>query len=60
MQQMVDQMNAPAVASRLASQVELDLVEMYPYIEYIKYLLAGSIALSHLRRGHDRRRHHFH
>jgi ABC-2 type transport system permease protein len=45
-QQMVDQMNAPAVTPRLASQVELDPVEMYPYIEYIKYLLAGSVALS--------------
>ena len=45
-QQMVDQMNAPAVAPGLPSKVELDVVEMYPYIEYIKYLLAGSVALS--------------
>jgi ABC-2 type transport system permease protein len=45
-QQMVDQMNAPAVARGLPNQVELDTVEMYPYIEYIKYLLAGSVALS--------------
>ena len=44
-QQMVDQMNAPAVASRLAGPVQLNVVEMYPYIEYIKYLLAGSISL---------------
>jgi ABC-2 type transport system permease protein len=44
-QQMVNQMNAPAVASRLPGQVELDVVEMYPYIEYIKYLLAGSVSL---------------
>ncbi|MGH9774758.1 MAG: ABC transporter permease [Candidatus Acidiferrales bacterium] len=45
-QQMVDQMNAPVVTPRLPTQVELDVVEMYPYIEYIKYLLAGSISLA--------------
>jgi ABC-2 type transport system permease protein len=45
-QQMVTQLNAPAVASRLPTQVQLDTVEVYPYIEYIKYLLAGSIAIS--------------
>lgn len=45
-QQMVDQMNSPVTAHHLPSEVELDTVEMYPYIEYIKYLLAGSIALS--------------
>jgi ABC-2 type transport system permease protein len=46
LQQMVDQMNAPAVASRLPGDVQLDVVEVYPYIEYVKYLLAGSVALS--------------
>lgn len=46
MQQMVDQLNAPSVVSRLPGNVELDVVEVYPYIEYIKYLLAGSVALS--------------
>src|SRR6202035_2177591 len=45
-QQMVEQLNAPDVAPRLASQIQLNTVEIYPYIEYIKYLLAGSIALS--------------
>ena len=45
-QQMVTQLNAPAVVSRLPAQVELDTIEVYPYIEYIKYLLAGSIAIS--------------
>ena len=43
---MVEQLNAPDVTPRLASQVELNTVEIYPYMEYIKYLLAGSIALS--------------
>jgi ABC-2 type transport system permease protein len=45
-QQMVDQLNAPSVTPRLASQVDLNVVEMYPYIDYIKYLLAGSVSLS--------------
>lgn len=31
---------------RLNPLVDLQVVEMYPYIEYIKYLLAGSIAMS--------------
>ena len=39
-----------AVASlssqRLPSQIEIQTVEVYPYIEYIKYLLAGSISIS--------------
>jgi ABC-2 type transport system permease protein len=45
-QQMVDDLNAPDVEPRLASKVELNVVEIYPYIEYIKYLLAGSIAMA--------------
>jgi ABC-2 type transport system permease protein len=45
-QEMVEQINAPDVTPRLANQVQLDTVEIYPYIDYIKYLLAGSIALS--------------
>ena len=32
---------------RLPSQsIEIQTVEVYPYIEYIKYLLAGSISMS--------------
>ena len=45
-QQMVDQLNAPDVSTGLAKQVDLNVVEVYPYIEYVKYLLAGSIAMS--------------
>lgn len=45
-QQMVDQLNAPDVQPRLAGQVQLNTVEVYPYIEYIKYLLAGSTSLA--------------
>ncbi|HXP82272.1 MAG TPA: ABC transporter permease, partial [Verrucomicrobiae bacterium] len=31
---------------RLNPLVDLQVVELYPYIEYIKYLLSGSIAMS--------------
>jgi ABC-2 type transport system permease protein len=45
-QQVVDELNAPDVAARLPGSVDLNVVEVYPYIEYIKYLLAGSVAMS--------------
>jgi len=32
--------------TRLNPLIDLQVVELYPYIEYIKYLLAGSIAMS--------------
>jgi ABC-2 type transport system permease protein len=31
---------------RLPSQIQIQTVEVYPYIEYIKYLLAGSISIA--------------
>jgi ABC-type multidrug transport system permease subunit len=45
-QQVVTQLNHPDVSSRLPAQVALNVVEVYPYIEYVKYLLAGSIAMA--------------
>jgi ABC-2 type transport system permease protein len=40
-------LNQPDVSpSRVAQQVSLDTVELYPYIEYMKYLLPGSIVLA--------------
>ena len=39
-------LNQPAVAPRLPGQVALQVVELYPYIEYLKYLLPGSITLA--------------
>ncbi|MGC2723606.1 MAG: ABC transporter permease [Candidatus Acidiferrales bacterium] len=45
-QQMVNQLNAPDVTPRLEGSVQLNTVEIYPYVEYVKYLLAGTIALS--------------
>jgi len=44
-QQMTNELNTPDVQPRLDAQVELNIVEIYPYIEYIKYLLAGSTAM---------------
>ena len=46
LQQMVNAMNAPAVTPRLDQIVQLNVVEIYPYVDYIKFLLAGSIAMS--------------
>jgi ABC-2 type transport system permease protein len=44
-QGLVDNLNAGPVEPRLDEQVSLDVVEVYPYIEYAKYLLAGSVTL---------------
>ena len=48
MQQLVNDLNAPepAVSARLPGQIDLQVVEVYPYIEYIKYLLAGSVSMA--------------
>jgi ABC-2 type transport system permease protein len=47
MQGIVQQLDDPAaVTPNLPPQVNLDVVEIYPYIPYIKYLLPGSIAMS--------------
>lgn len=40
------QLNEPDIEPRLLQKVALDVVELYPYIEYMKYLLPGSIALA--------------
>ena len=39
-------LNSPAVSPRMLQQTVLQIVELYPYIEYMKYLLPGSIALA--------------
>ena len=44
-QEMTTQLNTPDVQPRLESLVQLNVVEIYPYVEYIKYLLAGSTAM---------------
>jgi ABC-2 type transport system permease protein len=44
--ELVDSLNAPDVQPRVLQKAALDVVELYPYIEYMKYLLPGSIALA--------------
>jgi len=39
-------LNQPAVTPRMLQQTVLQIVELYPYIEYMKYLLPGSITLA--------------
>src|SRR5215469_1329960 len=43
---LVTALNQPEVQPRVVQQIALDTVELYPYIEYMKYLLPGSIALA--------------
>ncbi|HKF52906.1 MAG TPA: ABC transporter permease [Candidatus Acidoferrales bacterium] len=40
------QLTTGPLASRLPGAIALNIVEVYPYIEYIKYLLPGSIAMA--------------
>jgi ABC-2 type transport system permease protein len=47
MQELVDSLNQPAAtAQRITTGVALEIVELYPYIEYLKYLLPGAITLA--------------
>ncbi len=39
-------LNQPTIEPRLLQQTALQIVELYPYIEYMKYLLPGSITLA--------------
>src|SRR2546423_314325 len=38
--------NQPAHAARVAGQATLDVVEVYPYVPYVQYLLPGSVVMS--------------
>jgi ABC-2 type transport system permease protein len=38
--------NEPALKSRLAPQPSLEIVEVYPYVPYVQYLLPGSTVMS--------------
>jgi ABC-2 type transport system permease protein len=46
MQSLVDALNQPVIPDRVVKNVALEIVELYPFVEYMKYLLAGSIALA--------------
>src|SRR5271156_2910462 len=43
---LVSALNQPTVEPRILQQTALEIVELYPYIEYMKYLLPGSLALA--------------
>jgi ABC-2 type transport system permease protein len=43
---MLTSYNQPAKASRIPGQATLDVVEVYPYVAYIQYLLPGSVVMS--------------
>jgi ABC-2 type transport system permease protein len=38
--------NEPALKGRLTAQPQLDVVEVYPYVPYVQYLLPGSTVMS--------------
>ena len=46
MQLLVNALNQPVVDTRVVKDVALQTVELYPYVEYMKYLLPGCIALA--------------
>jgi ABC-2 type transport system permease protein len=46
MTSLVDALNQPTIEPRILQQTALEIVELYPYIEYMKYLLPGSLALA--------------
>ena len=44
--QLTTALNQPAASPRILQQTALSIVELYPYIEYMKYLLPGSLVLA--------------
>ena len=44
--QITNALNDPTVQPRMLQQTVLQIVELYPYIEYMKFLLPGSISLA--------------
>jgi ABC-2 type transport system permease protein len=46
MQSVVDGLNDPLVAPKVVEKISLETVELYPYIEYMKFLLSGVVTLA--------------
>ena len=46
MQSLVNAVNAPQVQDRLSKSIALEVVELYPYVNYLKYLLPMTVALA--------------
>jgi ABC-2 type transport system permease protein len=46
LQALTDALNAPVIQPRIINKIALQFVELYPYISYMKFLLAGTISLA--------------
>jgi ABC-2 type transport system permease protein len=46
MQSLIDALNQPVIQSLVVKNITLQIVELYPFVEYMKFLLSGSIALA--------------
>jgi ABC-2 type transport system permease protein len=46
MRLVVSALTAPVIQPRLASQLALEIVELYPYVNYMKFLLPLTVALA--------------
>jgi len=46
MNELTNALNQPTVSPRILQDKVLDTIELYPYIEYMKYLLPGSLSLA--------------
>src|SRR5206468_743466 len=46
MGELLDSVNQPEVTLRYRKQVGLEVVEIFPYVEYVQYLLPGAITLA--------------
>jgi ABC-2 type transport system permease protein len=46
LQSLVDALNAPVIQPRIVNNIALRFVELYPYVSYMKFLLAGTISLA--------------
>jgi len=45
-QSLVTALNAPVIQPRVITSIALQFVELYPYVSYMKFLLAGSVSLA--------------
>jgi len=46
MQSVVAALTTPAIQPRMASQIALEIVELYPYVNYLKFLLPATVAMA--------------
>jgi ABC-2 type transport system permease protein len=44
--EVMDAVNQPDVTARVHRQVGLEVVEIFPYVEYVQYLLPGAVTLA--------------